>query len=138
MHKTYQIIFSILLVTALYSCGNKTPVMPENKILKEEYNLSYNSQDFSIYMKSFDTTTAVALVNAYVDKYKEKNLAMLRFKIYDTELPVDLINKIDAPMTSDSVGNAIMTFPPKGTRSIQCWYWFKTGDKDMSDVKIQK
>ena len=138
MKKIYSIIFFILLVITIYSCGDKTPPMPENKILKEEYNLSHNSQDFSIYLKSLDTINAKALVNAYIDKYKEKNLAMLRFKIYDAELPLDLINKINAPMTADSLGNAIITFPPKGTKSVECWYWYRTGDMDMSDIKIQK
>ncbi len=138
MQKIYSTIFIALIALTLYSCGEKTFPMPENKILKEEFNLTDNSQDFSIYMKSLDTTTAVALVDAYVDKYKDKKLAMLKFKIYDAELPLELINKIDAPMTSDSLGRAIMTFPPKGTKSIQCWYWFKTGNKDMSDVKVQK
>lgn len=137
MYKIYLVVLFFLSLS-IYSCGEKTFPMPENKILKEEFNLTDNSQDFSIYMKSLDTTTAVALVNAYVDKYKDKKLAMLKFKIYDAELPLELINKIDAPMTSDSLGRAIMTFPPKGTKSIQCWYWFKTGNKDMSDVKIQK
>ena len=112
--------------------------MPENKILKEEYNLTYNSQDFSIYLKSFDTTNAEALVTAYVDKFKEKNLTMMRFKIYDAELPLELINKINAPMTADSLGNAIITFPPKGTKSVECWYWYRTGDRDMGDIKVQK
>ena len=138
MQKIYSIIFFILLIITIYSCGDNTLPMPENKILKEEYNLAYNSQDFSVYLKSFDTTNADALVRAYVDKFKEKNLAMLRFKIYDAELPLDLINKINAPMTADSLGNAIMTFPPKGTKSIECWYWYKTGDKDMGDIKVQK
>ena len=137
MYKIYLVVLFFLSLS-IYSCGEKTFPMPENKILKEEFNLTDNSQDFSIYMKSLDTTTAVALVDAYVDKYKDKKLAMLKFKIYDAELPLELINKIDAPMTSDSLGRAIMTFPPKGTKSIQCWYWFKTGNKDMSDVKIQK
>lgn len=138
MQKIYSTIFFILLVITVYSCGEKTPPMPENKILKEEYNLAYNSQDFSIYLKSFDTTNADALVRAYVDKFKEKNLAMLRFKIYDTELPLDLINKINAPMTADSLGNAIITFPPKGTKSVECWYWYRTGDRDMGGIKVQK
>lgn len=138
MKKIYSIIFFILLVITVYSCGDKTPPMPENKILKEEFNLTYNSQDFSIYLKALDTTNAVALVNAYVDKFKEKNLTMLRFKIYDTELPLELINKINAPMTADSLGNAIITFPPKGTKSVECWYWYRTGNKDMGDIKVQK
>jgi len=137
MRKIYLPVI-ILLALIVSSCGDKTPVMPENKILKEEYNLDYNSQDFSIYVKSLDTTTAAALVNAYVDKYKDKNLAMLKFRIYDAELPLELINKINAPTTTDSLGNAIMTFPPKGTKSIECWYWYKTGNKDMSDVRVQK
>lgn len=138
MQKIYSTVFFILLILTIYSCGDKTPPMPENKILKEEYNLSYNSQDFSIYLKSLDTINAKALVNAYIDKYKEKNLAMLRFKIYDAELPLDLINKINAPMTADSLGNAIITFPPKGTKSVECWYWYRTGDMDMGDIKVQK
>jgi hypothetical protein len=136
MYKYFVVLFLLPLV--IYSCGEKTFPMPENKILKEEYNVEYNSQDFSIYLKSFDTTNVKTLVDAYVDNYKEKNLAMLKFKIYDAELPVDLINKIDAPMGTDSLGRAIMTFPPKGTKSVQCWYWYKTGDKDMGNVKIQK
>jgi hypothetical protein len=138
MKKTYSLTFLILLIITLSSCGTKTPPMPENKILKEEYNLENNSQDFSIYMKSLDTTTASTLVTAYVDKYKEKNLAMLKFKIYDTELPLDLINKINAPVTTDSAGNAIMTFPPKGTKSIECWYWYKNGNREMTNLKEQK
>ncbi|MBS1493077.1 MAG: hypothetical protein JST55_06190 [Bacteroidetes bacterium] len=138
MQKIYTTIILILLGIALSSCGQKTPPMPENKILKEEYNLENNSQDFSIYMKSLDTTTASALVTAYVDKYKEKNLTMLKFKIYDAELPIDLINKINAPVTTDSAGNAIMTFPPKGTKSIECWYWYKNGNREMTNLREQK
>lgn len=138
MKKSFYIAALVLLAAVVYSCGEKTPFMPENKILKEEYNLEYNSQDFSIYLISFDTTNVKALIDAYVDKYKEKNLTMLKFKIYDTELPVDLVNKIDAPMAADSLGRAIITFPPKGVKSVQCWYWYRTGAKDMSEVKVQK
>lgn len=138
MSKIHSLKFLILLAIALSSCGQNTPPMPENKILKEEYNLENNSQDLSIYMKTLDTSTASALVTAYADKYKDKKLAMMKFKIYDAELPLDLINKINAPVTTDSAGNAIMTFPPKGTKSIECWYWFKNGDREMTNLKEQK
>jgi hypothetical protein len=138
MQKVYSITLVIILTVILSSCGDTTFPMPENKILKEEYNLENNSQDFSIYLKSFDTTNAVALVKAYVDKYKEKNLTLLRFKLYDAELPLDLIDKINAPMTTDSLGRAIMTFPPKGVKYAECWYWYKSGDMDMSDIHERK
>ncbi len=120
------------------SCGEKTFPMPENKILKEEYDLGYNSQNLSLYLKSFDKETINKLLDAYIDKYKLKNLSMMKFKIYDTELSADLIDKINATMGRDSLGKAIITFPPKGTKSVECWYWFKTTDKDMGDIKEQK
>lgn len=136
----YKIYLGVILILCFFlsSCGEKTFPMPENKILKEQYDLNYNSQDFSIYLKTFDIETINKLVDAYVDKYKDKKLAMLKFKVYDTELSVDLINKIDEPMKADSLGNAIITFPPKGTKSVQCWYWYKSGERDMGDIKVQK
>ena len=77
MQKIYSTIFIALIALTLYSCGEKTFPMPENKILKEEFNLTDNSQDFSIYMKSLDTTTAVALVAVsytHLDVYKRQVL----------------------------------------------------------------
>jgi hypothetical protein len=137
MAKIY-ILFTFFLLAAIYSCGSRTPFMPENKILKEVYNIEYNSQDFSIYLKSFNKDTINLLVDAYVDKYKDKKLAMLKFKLYDKEMPLELVNKIDEPMKTDSNGIAQMTFPTSGTKWAQCWYWYKTGDRDLSDIKTVK
>lgn len=137
MNKIYILIF-LICVFIVSSCGEKTFPMPENKIMKEEYDLGNNSQNLSLYLKTFDKETIDKLVDAYIDKYKDKKLAMMKFKIYDAELPADLIDKINAPMKTDSLGNAVITFPPKGTKSAECWYWFKTSDKDMGDIKIQK
>lgn len=137
MKKVYYII-PLFIFILFYSCGNKTPFMPENKILKEEYNIEYNSQDLSVYLKSFNKDTINLLVDAFVDKYHEKKLTMLKIKLYDRELPLELINKIDSPMKADSNGIAQMTFPPSGTKWAQCWYWYKSGDRELTDIKTQK
>ncbi len=137
MYKIYLAsIFILCFIVS--SCGEKTFPMPENKILKEEFDLTDNSRNFSIYLKTFDKENLNMLVDAFYDKYKNEKLTMLKFKFYDAELPIDLINKIDAPMSKDSLGNTIITFPPKGTKWAECWCWFRTGDRDMSDIKIQK
>lgn len=112
--------------------------MPENKILSNEFKLEDRTQHISIYSKSFNKDTLNLLVNAYVEKYKPENPSILKLKIYDRELPKELIDKIDLGVTADSLGNAQMTTPPKGTKSVICWYWFKTYDKDMGEIQEQK
>jgi len=137
MRKT---LYVLLICTSciFYSCGQKELFMPENKILSNEFKLEDRTQHISIYSKSFNKDTLNLLVNAYVEKYKPENPSILKLKIYDRELPKELIDKIDLGVTADSLGNAQMTTPPKGTKSVICWYWFKTYDKDMGEIQEQK
>ena len=136
MKKNCLLIFLFTSILML-SCS-RAPTMPENKILKEEYNLEKNIQDVSVFMKSITKDTLDALVTGFADKYKEKNLFAFRLKVYNSELPVELIDKINAPMTVDSLNNAVITFPPKGVKYAECWYWYKRGERDIGDIKERK
>jgi len=133
-----SIYFILVFALFLYSCGQKEAFMPENKILSNEFNLEDRTQNISVYSKSFNKDTLNLLVDAYVEKYKQENPTILKMKIYDRELPKELIGQIDKGVWVDSLGSTQMTTPPKGTKSVVCWYWFKTYDKDMGEVIIQK
>lgn len=137
MIKIYKAVF-IFLAIVFYSCGEKEAFMPENKILSNEFILEDMTQNISVYSKSFNKDTLNLLVNAYVEKYKIEKPSILKMKIYDRELPKELIDKIDKGVTVDSLGSTQLTTPPKGTKSVVCWYWFKTYDRDMSEINVQK
>jgi hypothetical protein len=144
MKNTFYFLL-ILISIFIYSCSKEVPEYKEMTqrfySFKEDQTKStgWDILMVNIYLKDISKDNVNIILEEYIKKYKSSNIKELALTFWDKELSKDFLEIWDnnAGVTSNSNG-MIFHNPPKGTKSIETYYTYKTKDKIIYDAAISK